>query len=159
MQDPMSTIVSYFAEQRPSAQWRDFLAALAEEFEIQFDTAQLRQLMARVGERFAAAHEVGPCGSLDVLAEALNAIWHEFDWGFVDLVETREHLTILHFCAPLDAFGPNSSAWAPGFLEGAYRYWLRALGAGSALSLNQMQMENPLALEFHLVSGNVNHRS
>jgi hypothetical protein len=155
----MSAIVSYFAEQQPSTQWRDFLSALAQEFEAQLDAAQLRQLMARVGERFAANHAVGECDSLDALAAALNAIWREIDWGFVDLVETDDHLKIQHFCAPLAAFGPNSHAWTPGFLEGAYQYWLRELGASSALSLTQVDVENPLALEFRLAHEETDHRS
>ncbi|TKC81507.1 cellulose synthase [Trinickia terrae] len=159
MQAHTSAIVSYFAEQQPSTQWRDFLTALAEEFDAQLDAAQLRQLMARVGERFAAAHAIEACDSLDTLAAALNAIWSRLDWGFVDLVETDDHLAIQHFCAPLAAFGPNAHAWTPGFLEGAYQYWLRELGAGSELTLTQLRVENPLALEFRLVNEGADHRS
>jgi hypothetical protein len=153
----MSAIAGYFAEQQPSTQWRDFLSALAQEFEAQLDTAQLRQLMVRVGERFAAAHAVGACASLDAFSAALNAIWRDLDWGFVDVVETADHLAILHFCAPLAAFGENSHVWPPGFLEGAYQHWLTELGAGSGLTLSQVPNEYPLMLEFRLANAGANH--
>jgi hypothetical protein len=144
-----ATLLDYYTRHQASTQWRAFLTALAEEFETQLETAQLRELMARIGVRFADAHPPGPCATLDDLASFFNATWSSLNWGFVHLVEQDEYLAIAHFCAPLAAFGESAVRWTPAFLEGAYRQWLHELGA-SALALHQVETGELHALEFRL---------
>lgn len=151
MQDEhTATLLDYYTRQQPSVQWRGFLTALAEEFETQLETAQLRQLMARIGVRFAGTYPAGECATLDDLASFLNRIWSALDWGFVQLNELDDYLSIEHFCAPLTAFGERAAAWASAFLEGAYQHWLRELGAAS-LVLTEVRSSTHHAYEFRLV--------
>jgi hypothetical protein len=150
MQDQhTATLLDYYTRHQASAQWRGFLTALAEEFETQLGTAQLRQLMARIGVKFAGSHPPGTCATLDELAAFFNTTWSSLDWGFVNLVERDEYLSIQHHCAPLAAFGAAADAWTPAFLEGAYQHWLGELGAG-ALVLRQVETGDHRTLEFRL---------
>ncbi|CAB3751972.1 cellulose biosynthesis protein BcsD [Paraburkholderia humisilvae] len=145
-----ATLLDYYTRHHASTQWRAFLTALAEEFETQLETAQLRELMARIGVRFADAHPAGACATLDDLTSFFNNTWSSLDWGFVNLVEQDDYLAIEHFGAPLGAFGEAAGTWAPAFLEGAYRHWLQGLGAG-ALALQHVESGDRHALEFRLV--------
>ncbi|HWT35973.1 MAG TPA: cellulose biosynthesis protein BcsD [Paraburkholderia sp.] len=151
MQDEhTATLLDYYTRHQTSVQWRDFISALAEEFETQLDTSQLRILMARIGARFAAKYPAVRCTTLDDLASFLNAIWSELDWGFVRLVERDDYLSIEHGCAPLAAFGERTAPWASAFLEGAYQHWLHELGAGS-LALQEYPGTNAHTYEFRLL--------
>jgi len=125
-----SNSLDYYIKRHPARQWQGFLHALALEFQDQLDSAQLRQLMHAVGSRFASGHPLADCTSLAAMTAALNELWSDIDWGYVQLHEEVDHLDICHFCAPLTAFGPSAAAWAPAFLEGAYRQWMSDAGAG-----------------------------
>jgi hypothetical protein len=149
----MAAIFDYLFENQMSRQWRGVLAALADEFEAQIGRTELRQLMHRVGGRFADAHPLVPCRSTAELADALNTLWRDTDWGFVEMSDERDYLRIVHYCAPLPAFGENALAWTPAFLEGAYERWLSALGA-QGLSLKQQgEFGDDAAIEFRLARG------
>ena len=144
-----ATLLDYYTSHQASIQWRAFLTALAQEFAAQLETAQLRELMVRIGVRFADAHPAGACATLDDLASFFNTTWSSLDWGFVNLVERDDYLAIEHFCAPLAAFGAASARWTPAFLEGAYQRWLHELGA-SGLDLRQVETGEQHAFEFRL---------
>ncbi|CAH2788767.1 MAG: FIG01213672: hypothetical protein [uncultured Paraburkholderia sp.] len=146
----MAAILDYLLERQLSPQWRGMLSALASEFEAQIGHDELRQLMHRVGSRFAAAHPLPACDSTADLARTLNARWQEIDWGYVELADERESLRIVHYCAPLPAFGESALAWTPAFLEGAYQTWLSALGAQGLSVVQTGQYEPDTALEFRL---------
>jgi hypothetical protein len=149
----MAAIFDYLLDRQISVQWRGLLTSLAEEFEAQIGRAELRQLMHRVGERFADARPLPACHSTTELADALNTLWHEMDWGFVELADEPDHLSIVHYCAPLSAFGERALAWTPAFLEGAYQHWLGTLGAqGLALTQTGVVGENG-AIAFQLARG------
>ncbi|CAG9272410.1 MULTISPECIES: cellulose biosynthesis protein BcsD [Paraburkholderia] len=151
MQDEhTATLLDYYTRHQTSVQWRGFLTALAEEFETQIDTSQLRVLMSRIGVRFAARYPAAECTTLDDLAAFLNNVWSGLDWGFVRLAERDDYLSIEHCCAPLAAFGERAAPWASAFLEGAYQHWLHELGAGS-LALQEYQSANAHAYEFRLL--------
>ena len=106
----MVPILDYLLERQISPQWRGMLSALASEFETQIGRDELRQLMHRVGSRFAAAHPLPACASTGELAQTLNLYWREMDWGYVELSDEPESLRIVHYCAPLHAFGVQASA-------------------------------------------------
>lgn len=155
----MAAPFDYLLDRHISRQWRGLLSALADEFEAQIGGAELRQLMHRVGSRFADASPLPPCASTAELADALNARWQEADWGFVELSDERDHLRIVHYCAPLRAFGQSALAWTPAFLEGAYQHWLAALGA-NGLAVRQYgqvnasgEFDDGAAIEFRLARG------
>ncbi|WP_144113430.1 cellulose biosynthesis protein BcsD [Paraburkholderia sp. BCC1886] len=146
----MVPILDYLLERQISSQWRGMLSALAAEFEAQIGHDELRQLMYRVGSRFAAAHPLPEVASTVDLAQAVNAYWQQMDWGYVELSDEAESLRIVHYCAPLQAFGGGALAWTPAFLEGVYQSWLSALGA-QGLSVAQTSDYGPdAALEFRL---------
>lgn len=146
----MVPVVDYLLDRQIAPQWRGVLTALAAEFETQLGPEELRQLMNRVGSRFALAHELPPCASTSELSEAFNASWRETDWGFVELSDEAEYLRIVHYCAPLQAFGNDALTWTPAFLQGVYQTWLAALGA-QGLSVEQASgFTDEAAVEFRL---------
>jgi hypothetical protein len=149
----MVAIFDYLLERQISTQWRGVLAALAEEFEAQIGRNELRQLMNRIGQRFANAHPLPACESLADLVESLNALWRGTDWGFVALAEEPAYLSITHYCAPLPAFGERALAWTPAFLEGAYQQWLGALGADGLAMKQYGELDENAAVEFRLARG------
>lgn len=146
----MVQILDYLLERQISPQWRGMLTALATEFEAQIGRAELRQLMHRVGCRFAAAHKLPACGSTAELAQTLNLYWHEMDWGYVELSDEAECLRIVHYCAPLVAFGDAALTWTPAFLEGVYQTWLSALGAQGLALAQTSEYGADTAIEFRL---------
>jgi hypothetical protein len=146
----MATTLDYLLDRQISPQWRGMLLALAQEFETQIGQAELRQLMQRVGRRFAAAHPLGACVSTAEFANALNALWNGSDWGFVELSDEPEYLRIVHHCPPLLAFGAEALAWTPAFLEGAYQGWLNELGAQGLSVAQAGEFNEHAAVEFRL---------
>jgi hypothetical protein len=146
----MVPILDYLLERQISPQWRGMLTALATEFEAQIGRDELRLLMHRVGSRFAAAHPLPACGSTAELARALNDYWQEMDWGYVELADESESLRIVHYCAPLQAFGGTALAWTPAFLEGVYQTWLSALGAHGLSVAQTSAFGEDTAIEFRL---------
>ncbi|MFM0741397.1 cellulose biosynthesis protein BcsD [Paraburkholderia xenovorans] len=146
----MVPTLDYLLERQISPQWRGMLTALATEFEAQIGHDELRQLMYRVGSRFAAAHPLPACGSTAELAHALNLVWHESDWGYVELADEADSLRIAHYCAPLRAFGDTALGWTPAFLEGVYQTWLSALGAQGLSVAQTSEFGADTAIEFRL---------
>jgi hypothetical protein len=128
----MVPILDYLLERQISPQWRGMLTALATEFEAQIGPAELRQLMHRVGSRFAAAHPLPTCGST------------------AELADEAESLRIVHYCAPLQAFGDTALTWTPAFLEGVYQTWLSALGAQGLSVAQTSAYGEDTAIEFRL---------
>lgn len=151
----MTTVVDALLEQNLSPQWHGFLCALAAEFEAQLNHEELRQLMFRIGGRFAAAHALPPCESTDDLRHSLNARWAAMQWGCVDLTDEGEYLRIVHHAAPLLTFGRNALGWAPAFLQGCYQGWLDEMGASPLTVVQAGDPEAISVVEFHLARANV----
>jgi len=146
----MAMTLDYLLDRQISSQWRGVLVALAEEFDTQIGRDELRQLMQRVGRRFAAAHPLPPCATTPELGAALNAIWNDLDWGFVEVGDEPDYLRIVHCCPPLLAFGANALPWSPAFLEGAYQEWLSALGAQGLSVVQAGEFDESATVEFRL---------
>ncbi|MBB5499276.1 cellulose biosynthesis protein BcsD [Paraburkholderia sp. MM5384-R2] len=146
----MVPILNYLLERQISPQWRGMLSALASEFEAQIGHDELRQLMHRVGSRFALAYPLPACASTAELEQVLNSYWHQMDWGYIALADEAESLRIIHYCAPLPAFGESALAWTPAFLEGAYQTWLSALGAQGLSVVQTSAFGEDSSLEFRL---------
>jgi hypothetical protein len=134
--DVVLNMLGYQAERQVSAQWRGFLTALAEEFGAQLGVDQCRSLFERLGGRFALAEPLPACATLSAMQIAANRVWRPLDWGWVEFHEQPDFVSITHYCSPLAALGPTASAWAPAYLEGAYRTWFTAAGA-NGLQLKQ----------------------
>jgi hypothetical protein len=146
----MPTVFDALLEQHLSPQWRGLLRALAAEFEAQLSRDELRQLMFRIGERFAADQPLAACNSTAELADALNARWAPIQWGRAELAEEVDHLRIIHYGAPLRAFGDEALAWTPAFLQGCYQAWLDAMGAAQLDVVEGDVHDDGFAIEFHL---------
>lgn len=146
----MTTVVDLLLEQHLSPQWRGLLRALAAEFEAQLSHDELRQLMFRIGQRFAAEHPLPVCESTADLARALNAHWASIQWGYVELADGQDHLRIVHYGAPLRAFGGEALAWTPAFLQGSYQAWLEGMGATQLSVVQAGAPEDGFVVEFHL---------
>ncbi len=138
MTDTLKTTLAYYQDRQCAIQWREFLSALAAEFESQLGASELRELLRRIGDRFATNAPLDKCDTLDELQDAINATWTSIDWGWVSISETQGQLMIQHFAAPLRAaFGESSDAWAAGYLEGAYQRWFDALGIDPELRMRE----------------------
>lgn len=144
--------INYYAEQQSSRQWRDFLNSMGAELTVQLDHRELRQLMTRVGMRFADRFEVTKCVTLDDLQRCINTVWTDLDWGMVEFTESNNLLRIEHACSPLRAvFGGVSSSWNPAFLEGAYQRWFESIGIDPVLRVQQVAgVEDENLLSFTL---------
>jgi hypothetical protein len=154
MTDSQKSILSYYESRQCSSQWRGFLGVLAEEFEGQLGVPELRELMRRIGERFARRAALRACDTLQDLELAINAIWAAQDWGWVQVLDGADYLAIRHYCSPLRAaFGAESASWASAYLEGVYQQWFNALGVNASLQLRvreALQADADGALEFRL---------
>lgn len=125
-----SEAAQHFSQLQCSRQWRGFLQALAAEFKEALSSEELRELMFRVGERFASANLLGPCTTLPDLQQRMTDVWRSTDWGWVTLVQQKEHLSIHHHCAPLlTGMDKSNVDWSLGFLQGTYQQWFDAAGA------------------------------
>lgn len=130
--------VDYLLEQQCSRQWKGYLTSLADEFNAQLSESDLRTLNQRVGARFAASTPLPACRTLADIQAAVNQVWRDNGWGYVDMQQEEQGLRVVHYCAPLKAaFGEKSLAWSPAFLEGAYQVWFAASGAAANLKLRQ----------------------
>lgn len=134
--------LEYFQQHRCALQWRDFLGALAEEFDEQLQTPELRALASRIGERFARRLPLPHCETLEDLHHGINEVWSRLDWGWVEIGDAGDYIEIAHHCAPLTAaLGEASRAWSPAFLEGVYQQWFNELGIDPALRVRQETSE------------------
>ncbi|WP_039051702.1 cellulose biosynthesis protein BcsD [Bordetella avium] len=135
-----NAVFSHLSERLCSAQWRDVLAAFADELAQDLTTQRLRTFMRRAGHQFATIHALPAAASVEELQQAINTLLRGLDWGWVDISESDDHLTLRHFCAPLSAaFGVKHLTWSTGFLEGVYELWMRQLGADTELHVTQPQ--------------------
>ncbi len=145
--DKLEVNLDYFARQQCSIQWGAFLAAFAGEFGEQIPVGELRVLMARLGKSMAENMPMPAGNTIAELAESINDVWFEMNWGRVDLVEKEDGLFVEHHLAPLQgAFGDEALAWSPAILEGIYAHWFSAMGASSALQLTQVEPVLPDSL-------------
>lgn len=144
--------VDYLLTRQCSRQWKGFLKALATEFSTQIDVPELRALMNRVGVRFGIQTALQPCVSVQEVQQAMNLIWSDMDWGWVEIEERDRALSIMHFCSPISAaFGRDMQDWTTAFLEGVYQQWLLALGASDSLRVRQVsQIDDFGRIEFRL---------
>jgi hypothetical protein len=109
---------------------------MATELPAHTNTRELRQLLFRIGQRFAHDAEamLRTAQSLAQLEEALNDFWTRIHWGWVVLSEDDVFIRIEHHAAPLaEAFGDDALSWSVGLLEGFYEAVFRALGAGESM--------------------------
>ncbi|KCB24963.1 cellulose biosynthesis protein BcsD [Bordetella hinzii] len=140
-----SAILSHLDERLCASQWRDVLAAFAQELAQDLTAQRLRALMRRTGETFAARHVLPQAASVADMQSAINQVWRSLDWGWVEIAEAEDHLALAHHCAPLrGAFGDSHLVWSTGFLEGAYESWMRRLGADAQLRVTQQQASDEL---------------
>ncbi|KWI58577.1 cellulose biosynthesis protein BcsD [Burkholderia cenocepacia] len=146
----MQDVLEHLLERQVSPQWRGFLEALAGEFVDQLDHDELRQLMTRVGARFAAAHPLPSCESTRDLAMALNARWREAQWGYAELSDERDFLRITHYAAPLRALGSGNLAWSTAFLQGAYQCWFDSVGAVGLRVAQEASVEDDARIELRI---------
>ena len=121
---------SYLFKQQCARQWRGFLQAMAVEFSAALPSDELRDLMQRIGVKFALQNPLPTCTTLMQLQESITSQWSHIDWGWTQLTQDTSCLTIQHHCAPLiSAFGAENSSWIYGFLQGAYQQWFDSAGA------------------------------
>lgn len=121
---------AYLSQQQCARQWRGFLRALSDEFGSALPSDELRDLMHRIGMKFAAQNPLPPCETLTLLQEEMTDFWDQIDWGWVSLAQDARCLNIDHHCAPLaSAFGTDQGDWIHGFLQGVYQQWFDSAGA------------------------------
>lgn len=131
-------VLGYYQDQQCGKQWQAFLLAFASEFAGKADAAELRGFMYELGWRMAQQFEVSDGSSLQALQDCMNQVWRELNWGWVEIQEEAEALTLYHYAAPLkQGFGAEALSWSPALLEGVYAQWFDALGMDKSLRLMQ----------------------
>jgi hypothetical protein len=141
MSDVERRSLDYFMSQASQPQWQGFLSALAAELNQQMPPAELRAFFYLVGQRMGEAEPLSAAQSLGDLEREANTYFGQVGWGWMYVRDMQTSLEFLHSCAPLRrAFGETSLHWASGLLEGLYSAWLRQLGAGAPLVLQQIGM-------------------
>ncbi len=128
-------LLDHYRSRSCALQWQGFIRALCEELEQGLDESDRSRLMARLGERFAAACPLPEVPTLEALQDAANAVWARLDWGRVEFQEQADHVGIRHFGSPLAAAGGRDRPWLAAFLEGVYRAWFRAAGTAPVLDV------------------------
>lgn len=134
--------IDYRIPRQSSRLWRSLLTAFANEFVTNPGSSNIREVMYKIGHRFATQSPLPTCNSLDEFKTAMNSVWQDLDWGWVDLEETPASLRIIHHQSTNaylinDVFGEQTKIWGPAILEGAYQKWLSAMGAGESLKVTQ----------------------
>ncbi|HEY0296738.1 MAG TPA: cellulose synthase [Bordetella sp.] len=144
--------VSHYINNRLcSPQWRAFLSIFATELTQDLTSNHLGKVMRRTGEHFARDHALANAGTITDLQAAINRVWDALDWGWVEIGEAEDKLVLTHYYAPLQAaFGADNQAWSGAFLEGAYEWWMRQLGADPELRVTSARDSGALgATVFH----------
>ena len=134
--------IDYRIPRQSSRLWRSLLTAFANEFVSNPNTANIKDIMYKIGYRFATQSPLPTCNSLDEFKASMNSVWQDLDWGWVDLEETADSLRIIHHQSTNasltnNVFGEQTKIWGPAILEGAYQKWLSAMGAGESLKVTQ----------------------
>lgn len=147
-----TTLLNHLRQLQIDATWSPLLEALGQELEAQLDAPALRVLMARAGQRFAAARPLEGAPTLADLEAAMNRHWQSMGWGVATLEEKPGYLRILHEFCPLPAsLGTAGQAWSLAFLEGIYQAWFMSLGVDAALQVRQHGLADELgSAEFRL---------
>jgi hypothetical protein len=129
---------THFRSQACSRQWRGFLRALAQEFAAELSTQDMALLMARIGRRFAGAHPIGVCATLEQVQDAVNQIWDRMEWGYARLEEQADRVDVLHVGSPLQIAMAAEACGADGFLEGVYHGWFEQAGMLAGLGIRTL---------------------
>jgi len=69
--------VAYRIQRQCSRQWPSLLAALAQECTSQTKPTEPRELMRRIGMRFATQTPLAPCENLEQLQQAMREVWKD----------------------------------------------------------------------------------
>jgi len=126
---------THFRTQACSRQWRGFLRALAQEFAAELGAEDMALLMARIGRRFADAHPIGRCATLEDLQGAANRVWEQVEWGYARFEEQADRVDLYHVGSPLQIALAGETAGADGFLEGVYHAWFEQAGMLAGLGI------------------------
>ncbi len=100
----VSTVLNVLHDPRLSAPSRELLAQFAKAFGRPLTHDELRRLMFRAGQRFAADHPLLAGGSMHDHAVNLNAHWATIQWGRLQLVDARDGARRTHAVC-------NSNSW------------------------------------------------
>ena len=144
----------YLEDVQCSRQWQAVLALLADELQSQTDADELRAVMKRIGARLVAEWPAFGCDSLEELQGAVNAIWRDMNWGWVEMQDNGDHINLTHYASPLRAaFGDAAMQWTPALLEGVYGDLFGRLGADATLQLRQLPAEPDDAGDVRFIFG------
>jgi len=134
--------IDYKVKRQTSRHWRNLLSATASEISSRESKDELRLMMVRIGYRFASQTTMPKGDTLDDYEKFMCTVWADMDWGWVELKDSGNTLSITHHCSTngrlnVGAFSDNSEAWVSSFLEGVYQQWMSRMGAGEKLQVKQ----------------------
>lgn len=146
-------LLQHLALERIAPQWATFLSLLGNELASQLTPEELRQLLVRLGSRFAETNPLGPCEDVPALQNAFNRVWGPMQWGYATVSDLGQHLAVTHRACPLPAALQWDAELVGGYLEGAYGVWLHAAGAPAELVLKQQAASGlPMHMVFELTA-------
>lgn len=130
--------LEYFLARPIDPRWSGFLRVLAEELSAQMPPAEIKAFFAVLGRRWAQKNPLPQGGDLKTFEREANVVFARQDWGWMRTRDLGNCIEFQHSCAPLRAaFGADAMGWSSGLIEGVYAEWLRELGAGNGLVLQQ----------------------
>lgn len=135
-------ILQYLTERHASIQWRDFIATIGSELHAEIGAEATSALIARAGARFAGGLDLGECGTLADFERGMAQIWLDMDWGWTQIEDGGDALTISHACAPVGGLTPEGAGLVGAFLQGAYQQWTTQLGGSGQLLVTQTDVIN-----------------
>jgi hypothetical protein len=127
--------LDYLLTERVSSQWIAFLAAFSAEIQNQLTPQEYRELLRSMGQRYAAAMDIGARDTVDGMAAGINEQLRAVQWGHVKLADNGDLLLIEHHLSPLPKALEVDPDLAGGFLQGMYEHWFKTAGADDALSV------------------------
>ena len=144
-------LLQHLAVERVSRQWVDFLAIFSGELAAQVSKAEYRELLLKMGAKFATLHPLPNCIELNDIQLSANALWAGLQWGYVQFIDDGQNLQIAHHACPLTDGLQLDVGVAGGFLQGVYLTWIRAAGAPVSLNLRQLPSDEvPMLMLFEL---------
>ncbi|WP_170975337.1 cellulose biosynthesis protein BcsD [Martelella alba] len=132
----------YYRRRQYRSGWQDMLDIIFSGIADNAGDEDRRQFLNLMGANLARRFAQPPVATVGEFEDKLNALWADFDWGFVRLHPTEDSLTLTHHAFPAAAAGARETEWITGLaaiLEGAYAEWLRQQGGAAHVALRWQQ--------------------
>jgi hypothetical protein len=132
--------------------WRVFLRALALELEQQAGADAAVTLLRGAGAQMGRMRSLPPVGSLEALAQEMNAVLGEMGWGRASLAldESAPCVVLTHTGLPqIGSAGDPPGSWLVPVLAGLFEAWMgQQPGADPALRAKLIELGESVVIHY-----------